>query len=272
MHSQTIFEYKTLRKNDKQESLPTSGIYFVFAGNGVFQHKGNPDLNNIKDGGLIESMTLFGDYNNRTRSKIVDESAHELFDRAKSDMQNLGTITTYARIKTQKLPQNLAAQAKDFFHAVFREYNGEAELQIYYNPSLKRFRYICPQQRVSHGGVDYVRITNSRVGDGWYRAGTIHSHCDFGAFHSSTDINDEATEDGIHFTFGHVNKDQFSIAICVVSNGNRFPLDPLDCIEGISLAQGSGNSAFYEIESLPKGELDAIQSQSWNWLANVSRR
>jgi hypothetical protein len=63
--------------------------------------------------------------------------------------------------------------------------------------------------------------------------GTIHSHCDFSAFHSGTDEADESTFDGVHLTFGHVNSDKFSIASSIVFNNNRSKLEPSDVALGI---------------------------------------
>jgi hypothetical protein len=46
---------------------------------------------------------------------------------------------------------------------------------------------------------------------GLIEAGTVHSHCDGGAFQSSTDKNDEETRDGLHITVGKLKSDQFDI-------------------------------------------------------------
>ena len=68
--------------------------------------------------------------------------------------------------------------------------------------------------------------------------GTIHSHCDFGAFHSGTDIGDEEDFDGLHVTFGHNNLVEFSISATIVVNGNRLQVDPLEVLEGIEPVVG----------------------------------
>ena len=69
--------------------------------------------------------------------------------------------------------------------------------------------------------------------EGYLRVGTIHSHCDFGAFHSGTDINDEADFDGLHVTFGHNNRDIFTISASIVVNNIRKSVEPMDFIEGV---------------------------------------
>jgi hypothetical protein len=67
--------------------------------------------------------------------------------------------------------------------------------------------------------------------------GTIHSHCDFSAFHSGTDERDEATFDGLHLTFGNVNRENFSIAGSVVFCNSRSKVDPSTVCEGIESIQ-----------------------------------
>lgn len=47
--------------------------------------------------------------------------------------------------------------------------------------------------------------------EGLIEAGTVHSHCDMGAFASSTDKHDEQTRDGLHLTIGKLKSNQFDI-------------------------------------------------------------
>jgi hypothetical protein len=47
--------------------------------------------------------------------------------------------------------------------------------------------------------------------EGLIEAGTVHSHCDGGAFQSSTDKHDEEARDGLHLTVGKLKSDQFDI-------------------------------------------------------------
>jgi hypothetical protein len=63
--------------------------------------------------------------------------------------------------------------------------------------------------------------------------GTIHSHCNFSAFHSGTDTHDEETFDGIHITLGHVDRKEFSMVASVAVNANRVQLEPENCTSGV---------------------------------------
>jgi len=107
---------------------------------------------------------------------------------------------------------------------------------------LQNYKLWCPEQTVTYSSVEYNRADNVPVedrnyigstGDGWQMVGTIHSHCDFSAFHSGTDEADEASFDGVHLTFGHVNQDRFSIAASIVFSNNRTKMNPVDVAEGI---------------------------------------
>lgn len=142
-----------------------------------------------------------------------------------------------------KIEPNIMAQAKEFFQTVFSNHRSESYLTLYYSKKLEKYRLWCPKQTVTYASVNYDRTDAVPVderdylgsdGAGWQMVGTIHSHCDFSAFHSGTDEADEATFDGIHLTFGHVNRDEFSIASCVSFNNNRTKVNPSDVADGIT--------------------------------------
>jgi hypothetical protein len=88
-----------------------------------------------------------------------------------------------------------------------------------------------PKQRVSGAGIDYDRDSVSL--EGYDLIGTIHSHANFSAFHSGTDHDDETSFDGLHITFGHVASDDFSISASIMSNGQRFYVEPEEYLEGV---------------------------------------
>ena len=142
-----------------------------------------------------------------------------------------------------KISGLVMAQAKTFFKSVFEKHRSESYLTLYYSKKLEQYRLWCPKQTVSYASVNYDRTDGVPVeernylgndGDGWQMVGTIHSHCDFSAFHSGTDEADEATFDGVHLTFGHVPRDRFSIASSLCFNNNRTKVDPSFVASGIT--------------------------------------
>jgi hypothetical protein len=65
---------------------------------------------------------------------------------------------------------------------------------------------------------------NTWYSEGFRIFGTIHSHCDFGAFHSGTDDADELHFDGLHITIGNVRSGWSYSARYMASKG-AFKID-----------------------------------------------
>jgi hypothetical protein len=155
----------------------------------------------------------------------------------------LNEVSKVVNYTLPKIPARIMAQAKAFFAEVFDKHRSESYLTLLYSKKLNDFKLWCPKQTVSYSSVNYDR--NDQVpqhdraylgnsGDEWQMVGTIHSHCDFSAFHSGTDQADEASFDGIHLTFGHVNSDSFSIASSSCFNAHRTVMAPTAVADGIT--------------------------------------
>ena len=80
----------------------------------------------------------------------------------------------------------------------------------------RRLRLFIPEQYVTHTSVNH-RVEAGAINRGYRAIGTIHSHCDFSAFHSGTDKHDMGKMPGLHITIGHVNRDdpEFVFALSV---------------------------------------------------------
>lgn len=142
------------------------------------------------------------------------------------------------RLTLPKVPGRIIGQALTFFRKVFEEHKSESYVTLMYSNKLSQYRLWCPKQKVSRSSVNYDRTDqpsfNDRMENDWQMVGTIHSHCDFSAFHSGTDVGDESTFDGIHITLGHVDRVQFSMASSVAINDKRETLEPEQCCAGIA--------------------------------------
>ena len=289
------FPYYVLVEGQPQESLPRNGTHFILGRNGVFIHKGTIDPAD-ESNGLVESVTRVltfpesfkwtsGSLGTWTNGEWVRE---ELEPEPEKILPGLETVQEYACIKINPIPHEIARLALSFFGRVYREHHAESEVQLYYCVRTGAFELVCPTQTVSHGGVAYVRegADLEIPGKGTYRrVGTIHSHCDFGAFHSGTDTADEEYEDGLHVTFGHVNQNPFSVVSSVVANGRRFQQDPSTVIQGIApsgtksaIATGwhSGTESFEQFfEMLPLEDSlkeAAILEKVLDWFPRVSKQ
>lgn len=183
-------------------TLPTEGTYFLVAGNGLWLHK---DMRTFRGFVPVDNISVLEDL----------------------DAKNL------AESKLPKIPARHVWRIKEFFRRVVEKYHAEACTVLLYNHDNNDWKIQIPQQLVSHGGVQYQRTGVTHLEDRYIAVGTIHSHCDFNAFHSGTDHHDESTFDGLHITFGHNNKEDFTISASIVINGFRSFVEPLDVLEGV---------------------------------------
>lgn len=165
-------------------------------------------------------------------------------------------------LKLPKIPASIIGQAITFFRKVFKEHRSESYVTLFYSEKLNQYQLWCPKQTVTYASVNYDRNDQpsfkNRQDEDWQMCGTIHSHCDFSAYHSGTDIGDEDTFDGIHITLGHVNRAQFSMEVSISFNGNREKLEPENCCSGIIRVSNKdvvsnkimtfGDSSYFDLE------------------------
>lgn len=198
------------------------------------------------------------------------------------------------RLDLPKIPGRIIGQALTFFREVFRLYESESYVTLLYSKKLGQYMLWCPKQKVSRASVNYDRTdlpsfedrgNNVKENDNWQLVGTIHSHCDFSAFHSSTDTGDEASFDGIHITLGHVNRQQFSMVASVAMNDKRESLDPENCCTGIVRVANKdvitskfmtwGESSYFDFE-LSEEDVQALVEDaefiSSEWMPKVEKQ
>ena len=182
----------------------------------------------------------------------------------------LAEPTIEFRLKLPKVPGRIIGQALTFFRKVWYLHKSEAYVTLLYSAKLDQYKLWCPKQEVSGTSVNYDRTDQPSFEDrntnDWQMCGTIHSHCDFSAYHSGTDTHDESTFDGIHITLGHVNRAQFSMAASVAINDSRETLEPENCCAGVvrvsnkelvkSKYMSFGDSSYFDLEL---SEADAQQ-------------
>lgn len=217
-----LLDVYTFTKDLKEEDLPKTGNYYVVAKNGTFIHKDTPLLK-----GFVK----------------VDE------------IKGLGHLTPRIQPNLPKLPVEVIYKSLRFFQTVWDKYKSESAVVLYYNQELQEYYLYCPYQTVSSGSVDYdtdfdvnneehLAIVNWFTENNYRRVGTIHSHCNFGAFHSGTDIGDEDSKNGIHLTIGHVDQENFSLVSSFAVNGNRFEVSPPDVVSGLVAKNEKKNTGY----------------------------
>lgn len=217
--------------------LPKEGTYFLVAGNGCWLHK---DTGIVKAFVPVENISALPDFQ----------------------------AESYVQCRLPKLPAKLVWQIKSLFKKVVGAYGSEAATSLYFNKETGEFRVHVPQQQVSHGGVNYRRTGHSHE-DGFLCVGTIHSHADFTAFHSGTDVHDEENFDGLHVTFGHNNRDEFSISATIAVNGFRTLVDPLLVLEGIEVA-GEDRYKLTEVSEETRQEWSSVLDEWFGCIVLMS--
>lgn len=210
--------------------LPTEGTYYLVSGNGLWLHK---------DTGIVKAFVPVD------QISILQDLTPELAQ------PSVGC-------NLPKLPFKHVFKIKKFFQDVVRLHRSEAATILLYNRATRDFKVQITDQRVSHGGVNYrmLGLAHDEETKDYLRVGTIHSHCDFDAFHSGTDIGDEESFDGLHCTFGHNDRDQFSISASIVVNGYRVSVDPETVLEGIQHVgeENYGNTGGWGLFSRSKSQ------------------
>lgn len=120
------------------------------------------------------------------------------------------------------IPAELLGTIVNFFRAIYKRSETEAEVFLLYHPN-KDPKWIAwvPPQEASAAHVKSHFHPNDLPPD-YYIVGTVHSHCNFAAFHSGTDINDASTIPGIHITIGHIDNPIPDYAVMVTINQINF--------------------------------------------------
>ncbi len=125
------------------------------------------------------------------------------------------------------LPYSIIEEALEFFRAVYKRHKSEAVLMLAMNDS--KWELAVPEQTVSGASLEYS--VNKRITP----VGTIHSHCDMGAFFSKTDNDDVAGFDGLHIVIGKINMAAPAMAVGVYANGRLFEFEPSSIIKNVPI-------------------------------------
>ncbi len=234
---------------EEGNELPETGNYFVIAKNGVFMHK---------DAGLVSGMVRV----------------------SMEDLPCLGTLRTTVTLNMPPLPGKLLFKALTFFRSVWYKYRAEAAVLLFYNQEKEEYFVHCPRQEVSRASVSYgvsggvqdqeeFEFASEMRVKGYKSVGTIHSHCNFSAYHSGTDVNDESTFDGLHITLGHVDRKTPSVASSVVVNNNRFQVNPTTVVSDIKFSKEN----FYKFLLYEDVEINQIQDEiETEWMPKVKQK
>lgn len=245
-----------------------------------------PHLLTIKNNPLHSIITV---------SSLADDDSQELLKEASKNFKiQLQKDTVYLvrnAWKDFQFDTHDFQYVMKYFQEVYDQYKSEACVLLLINLKLKQWKpFFVLQGDTSGGHVKYVHPTNITENttsdilkyiqgkddlnvlhkrtvkeytklykEGWRIYGTIHSHCDFSAYHSGVDDNDEEQFDGLHITIGKV-KSGFDFSIRFMLSGCEFKIDNI--IEFLGLK--SKNDLTNGLDKI------VIQEKDWKLFTNQS--
>jgi hypothetical protein len=182
-----------------------------------------------KNGWITNSPTLFGSAQVKTfQTPTTLEEVKERFYRNEN-----------------KIPAHILTQAHHFFRMVYAKIKTESSVYICYNDNDGTYHLYVPEQYVTHGSVNHrlpAGAIESSVGAGYRAIGTIHSHCNFSAFHSATDRHDMDGMPGLHITIGHVDREEPEMVFALSVNKAKFDVERADIVDEEKTADRNGYS------------------------------
>jgi hypothetical protein len=124
------------------------------------------------------------------------------------------------QVNVGKMSLSLWRTIAAFFRKVNKDEKAEAQVRLFYSDEKKQWKAHAFPQKKDTG------MTTKELGDHpqfnaqmeevlengvYYQWGTIHSHCNAGAFQSGTDKSDETSSPGLHITMGKIGEQKIDL-------------------------------------------------------------
>ena len=199
---------------------------------------------------------------------------HEFFKsaaKAPNFPSELKDQTASLKLNYPKVPRRIFELAVGFFARIYALHQSEAGLLLYWNPTKKRMRLVCPKQLATvsksyYGGVHPIGLHFDYPDPGDdIILGDMHSHADEPAYASWVDKNDEASSaGGIHLVVGRccdvLNGKLPDVHVEIVVDGQRFKAAPSQLIEGYNKPR----------MNVPQEWIDSLTVDSHAWKKSSS--
>jgi hypothetical protein len=144
---------------------------------------------------------------------------------------NKPCVTQGTYLFTKKIPFEVISKAASFFRGIWTKHKSEGIVFLYYSPFQEgEWNIVVPEQYVTR----YQLLGNhpdEPTPNGWYKAGSIHSHGDDRAFHSKQDTQDEKFKSGIYITLGDIENPFFDCSVSVMIKDRRVIIPAQSIIE-----------------------------------------
>ena len=155
---------------------------------------------------------------NGTISSVVKQEKH--LDGLFTCMLEHQVVDTKTNFKWEgpKIPPEEWDQVLAFFQWTYDTYHSESQVRAYVNIKEKTWRFWAYPQEAQTGmsarelgDLPEFKEQRAQFGDDWIYFGTVHHHCNMGAFQSSTDEENEINQDGLHITVGNMGGDRYTV-------------------------------------------------------------
>lgn len=131
------------------------------------------------------------------------ENAFGIFVTKTAKVIGLAKIKESFTMKIKKMPIEILFRIISFFKWVNKEYDSEAAVLIYYDPTDEVYYMDCPVQKVTSAAVDMEK--KPELEQKYLMVAEFHSHNTMGAFFSTVDDKDEQ-ETKIYGVIGCIGK------------------------------------------------------------------
>ena len=148
------------------------------------------------------------------------------------------TVNTYTWTGP-RVPIDKWREVQAFFRWVNKEHKSEAVCRVYLNNTLNTWAFWAYPQEIKPG-MEALELDGGEArqeqraqfkpSEGWEPFGSIHSHCNAGAFQSSTDKSDEESSIGIHITLGKVGEKRMDMHWRLSLEGHSYDLKDITTI------------------------------------------
>lgn len=121
--------------------------------------------------------------------------------------------------KKAKIPYSLWEAIVSFMKWSQKEFKSEAHCSLFYNLAEDKWDAWAFPQETNGMTVKLLpddplyKEQRQQFKADWILAGSVHHHCEMGAFQSGTDSSDECAKDGVHVTVGKTSSDRVELHV-----------------------------------------------------------
>jgi proteasome lid subunit RPN8/RPN11 len=151
----------------------------------------------------------------------------------------------FLRPRFPKIPQDLFELTVGFFDRVAERQNSEAAVLLLWDRQCEQVRLVVPPQKATMHrtydgrgtpiGVHYDLPLD--LPTDWIPFGDIHSHVNYPAYASATDVEDEIHAAGLHVVVGRIHREPPEVHVEAVVDRQRFRMTFDGVVEGYETRQ-----------------------------------